>query len=266
MKQQGAIGIFDSGVGGLSVCHAVRRQLPSENLIYFADQLYSPYGEKPSTLINKRSEQISEFLVEQGCKALVVACNTATTNAISELRAKFHTPIIGVEPGIKVAALTSKTGHVGVLATTQTLASHSYRQLAQTYSGKVQINAIACPEFIPLVENLEHESKQAFDVVAHYISPLLSKGCDKIVLGCTHFSFLWRALIEAVGDNAELIDTADPVAAQVKKTLHKHDLATSAASPGKIDFWTSSDTYPATQSIQALWGTELTLHRNTLSQ
>ncbi len=264
MNKMGPIGIFDSGVGGLSICHAVRRLLPSEDLVYFADQLYSPYGEKNAEIISSRSEKVCQFLTQQGCKALVIACNTATTNAIAELRSIFQIPIIGVEPAIKVAALTTKSGRIGVLATRQTLASQSFKRLAKTYSEKVNIQAVACPEFIPLVEELAHESQGAYDIVEHYVRPMLANGCDKVVLGCTHFSFLSAALSQAVKDEAELIDTAIPVAVQVQKKLQEHDLVTTSNNDGAIAFWTSSNEDSALRPFRDLWGSELTLRRNAL--
>ncbi|KGJ93368.1 glutamate racemase [Thalassotalea sp. ND16A] len=259
MEKQKPIGIFDSGVGGLSICHAIRRALPEENLVYFADIGFSPYGVKSKDIINERSEYIVSFLINQGCKAVVVACNTATVNTISNLRAKFSIPIIGVEPGIKPAALQSKTGIISVLATEQTLESDSFQRLMAKYSKAVKINAIACPKFVTLVENLEHYSEQAVDVAEQYIRPLLTEGSDQIILGCTHFSFLRTIIDQVVGQEANVIDTAAPVAMEVNRRLDKLNLLNSKNTDIYAEFWTSGDYAKVIEPMSQLWGQDIHL-------
>ena len=248
------IGVFDSGVGGLSICHAIREILPKENIQYFADIHFSPYGNKPRSLIDKRSGYIVDFLVRNGCKAVVVACNTATVNSIKLLRSKFSIPIVGVEPGVKPASLNSHNGIIGVLATAQTLSSDSFKLLKSRFSKHIRVEVQACPEFVELVEHLDHNSRKAVLVAQRYIDPLLSKGCDQIVLGCTHFSFLRKAIEKVSGDRAVVIDTAMPVAQELKRRLYDLNRHNESGSNGKMEFWTSGDSSIVEDRINTLWG------------
>ncbi|PCI55083.1 MAG: glutamate racemase [Gammaproteobacteria bacterium] len=253
MQRQKPIGIFDSGVGGLSIVRAIKRTIPDENLIYFADTEFSPYGNKTKEIINQRSEDIINFLINQGCKMVVMACNTATVNSINSLRSKFSIPIVGVEPAIKPAALKSKTGIIGILATEQTLESEYFHFLKSKYSQQVKIETKACPKLVSLVENLNHDNEQAMQITEQYIHPLLSKGCDQIVLGCTHFSFLSILIKNVVGDKAAIIDTAVPVAMEVKKRLQSHNMDKNKRVIGTVEFWTSGDLANVIKSISQLW-------------
>lgn len=254
MKQHSPIGIFDSGIGGLSIGRAIKSALPKEDLIYFADIAFSPYGVKSQNIIKGRSEYIVNFLINQGCKAIVIACNTATVNTISHLRKKFSVPIIGVEPGIKPAALQSKTGIVGVLATERTLGSDSFILLKARYAKTVSIESIACPKFVSLVENLNHNSEEAMYIAEQYIRPLLLKGSDQIILGCTHFSFLKPTIKKVVGVKIDIIDTSKPVAIEVSRRLKNLDLLNKCNDSGKAQFWTSEKSTKIVASISALWG------------
>jgi glutamate racemase len=259
MNSQKAIGIFDSGVGGLSVCRAIRQILPEEDLIYFADSEFSPYGIKSENIIQERAEYIVDFLIKQGCKAIVVACNTATLNAISQLRSKFSIPIIGVEPGVKPAALQSQTGVIGVLATEQTLMSESFQTLKARYSNKVTIHTIACPKFVSLVESLNHNTLLAVDVAEQYILPLLSEGCDQIILGCTHFSFLKPTINKVVTNKVNIIDTAMAIAIELNRRLDALEQRNQRNVIGKAKFWTSTEPANVMQTMSVLWGQQITI-------
>jgi glutamate racemase len=261
MQRQQAIGVFDSGIGGLSIAHAIRRTLPQENVLYFADSDFSPYGNKSKKIIDERSEYIVNFLIRQGCKAIVVACNTATVNSISNLRAKFSIPIIGVEPGIKPAAQQSKTRVIGVLATEQTLSSETFRLLKSRYCKKVRIETQACPHFISLVENLQHNTEQAVEVAEQYIRPLLFDGCDQIILGCTHFSFLRSTIDKVVKGKAHIIDTATPVAIELTRRLHQLDKQNSTYGAAKAEFWTSGDPAKMIRTMSILWGHDINVSK-----
>lgn len=265
IRQAAPIGIFDSGVGGISICHAIRRTLPSERLIYFADVGFSPYGNKSTELIHKRSEYIANFLVNKGCKAIVVACNTATVNSIKNLRSLFSVPIVGVEPGIKPAMLNSRTGIVGVLATEKTLSSASFQALKYSFSKTVKVEVQACPEFVHLVENLDHQGEVAEKVAEQYIQPLLDKGVDQLILGCTHFSFLRKAIEACVQGRAEIIETAIPVAAELKRRLYELNIhreyeggsgegGEEGVEEGGEEFWSSGTASQVAMKINALWG------------
>ena len=253
VKQTKPIGVFDSGIGGLSIAHAIKCEMPFENLIYYADLAYSPYGNKSQHIIKERSEYIVNFLVAQGCKAIVVACNTATVNTISYLREKFSIPIIGVEPGIKPAALLSKTGVIGVLATQRTISSESFQILKAKYANTVSIESIACPEFVSLVERCEHESEAALSAAEQYIRPLLSKKCDHIILGCTHFSFLKSTISKVIITEANIIDTALPVATEVKRRLQSLNLLNKRNILGKTQFYSNNNYTYLTTTLRHLW-------------
>lgn len=257
MERHKSIGIFDSGVGGLSIAEAINELLPEENLVYFADLEFSPYGNKSAEIIENRSKEIVNFLISQNCKLVVVACNTATVNSISNLRAETSIPIIGVEPAIKPAALQSKTGVIGVLATEQTIASRSFQNLCDKYSEKVIIKTKACPKFVTLVESLDHNSEKAHITAEQYIRPLLSQNCDQIVLGCTHFSFLKTTIEHVVGLNVNVIDTAAPVAKEVKNKLQSNNLENTGNITGIVEFWVSGNSAQASESINELWGQDV---------
>jgi len=257
MHKQRPIGVFDSGLGGLSVCRAIQNILPEEDIMYFADLEFSPYGNKSIKAISDRSESIVNFFIDQDCKLIVVACNTATVNSIGMLRLKHSIPIIGVEPGIKPAALVSKNRTIGVLATEQTLKSNSFQQLKARYSNAVRIETMACPNLVYLVEKLDHESEVAIETVERYIRPLLSAGCDQIILGCTHFSFLKSAIGKVIGNEAGIIDTAVAVSMEVKRKLDHFNIRSENDFNGSASFWTSGCSKRAAESMQKLWGQEV---------
>ena len=248
------IGIFDSGVGGLSIAKAIRQKLPAEDLLYIADQQFSPYGEQPQAVIAERCNGIVRRFIEQGCKAVVVACNTATVNTIRELRQRYDIPLIGVEPGIKPAARNSRTGTIGVLATRQTLASESFLQLSLRFSGQVNIESQACPDFVRLVEKNDLNSSNARTAARYYIEPLLKKGADHIVLGCTHYSFLSDAINSAVQDRAIIVDTAIPVAAEVARRLSEQALLQNNNRQGNFRFWSSDPNKNRSHCVSQLMG------------
>ncbi len=247
------IGIFDSGVGGLSVANAIRRALPAEHLHYFADHAYSPYGTQSEQTIIERAEFIIGKLILQGCKAIVIACNTATVNSIQHLRAKFSIPIIGIEPGIKPASLATETGVIGVLATEQTLASSAFQSLYNRFHSTATIETVACPKLVTLVENLEHHSDKATTIAGEYIKPLLEKRCDQIILGCTHFSFLTPTINNILGNKAQLIDTAIPVAKELNRRLSELGQLNQGTSMGTIKFNSSGNAQHLLTLTHQLW-------------
>ena len=257
MENEKPIGIFDSGLGGLSVARAIRDILPDEDIVYVADSEYSPYGSKTKDEVAERSKAIADFLISQNCKLIVVACNTATVNSISILRSRSSIPFVGVEPGIKPAAAQSVSGVVGVLATEQTLCSDSYQELKARYSQTVRIEERACPDFVSIVEELDHESEAAVAKAEQYIRPLLEAGCDQLVLGCTHFSFLKPAINKVVGNKAVVIDTAIAVGREVQRRLNHPGLSRGSNAGSNVQFWTSGEIENTTNSIQNLWGHEV---------
>lgn len=230
LSSSGPIGIFDSGVGGLSVLRHIRTQLPTERLIYFADSGYAPYGDKPEEFVVERSFRITGFLRERNVKALVVACNTATAAAIHLLRDKYpDLPIVGVEPGLKPASAKTATGIIGVMATERTLASNKFHTLHQRLSDRTGVHFIMqpCPGMADLIEHAELDSEAIFSLVRRYLVPLIEQNADTIVLGCTHYPFI-RHVIEKIaaeyGYPLNIIDTGYAVARQLKHLLDIHHL------------------------------------------
>lgn len=258
MANSAAIGIFDSGIGGLSVARAVRELLPHERLIYVADSGHAPYGEKTDDYIYQRMQLISLRLQQQGVKALVVACNTATTAAIAKLRAECSLPVIGVEPGVKPAVLASKTGVVGILATPRTLQTPAFATLAQRFAGLARIELQPCPQLVHLIERLDFSSAQMQAVLQSYIAPLLEKGADTLVLGCTHYNFVADSIAAIAERAVTIIRTEAAVAKQLKHRLLQAELL---ANPGNTEagnsvndiFYTSGNLELFRRQLQQLW-------------
>lgn len=218
------VGIFDSGLGGLSVLRAVRAQLPDEALIYAADSLYAPYGERDDDFIADRALAICEWLVKQGAKALVVACNTATAQSIALVREKLPVPLVGVEPGIKPAALQSKTRVAGVLATQVTLRSVRFQGLLERYAADCRFLCQPGHGLVQAVERCDVGSAELRTLLHSYLQPMLDAGADTLVLGCTHYPFLDAAIRDIVGDRLTLIDTSVAIARQLERVLDQHGL------------------------------------------
>jgi len=209
------IGIFDSGLGGLSVLAAIARALPRADLVYLADTAHVPYGEKPEGFIRGRVVAIGEHLLDAGCGLLVVACNTATVAAVRALRERFpQVPIVGVEPGVKPAAAASRTKRVAVLATEATARSERLATLIREHAAGVEVMVAPCPGWATRIEALTLEDADFAAEIAARVEPLLTAGADQLVLGCTHYSFLSRLLAPRVAGRAELVDVADAVARQ----------------------------------------------------
>jgi glutamate racemase len=248
------IGIFDSGVGGLSVLRHIRAQLPHEHLLYVADAGYAPYGDKPEELVAQRSLSIAAFLVERGAKALVVACNTATVGAIKALRAAYPTmPIVGVEPGLKPAAAASASRKVGVLATYVTLHGAKFLALREqvTAATGVQFLLQPCVGLVDQIELGDLGSSEIATLLTRYITPLLAQGADTIVLGCTHYPLvratIERIIADATDQPVALVDTGDAVARQLARLLSQAGLLRAAdATPGLEAFTSASATALAT--------------------
>jgi glutamate racemase len=225
------VGIFDSGLGGLSVLRHVRRLLPHEALVYAADSAFAPYGGKEEAAVLARTVAMADFLVAQGVKALVIACNTATAGAIVEVRKRYPTlPVVGVEPGLKPAALRTRSGTVGVLATERTLASRRFMALEAQIAESSGVRFIGqpCPGLADQVEKGELRSPATIALVKRYVDPLIVAGADTLVLGCTHYPFLIAqiesAAREAGAADLAIIDTGDAVARQLARVLSEHGL------------------------------------------
>lgn len=253
------IGIFDSGIGGLSIARQIRERLPNEHLIYVADSIHAPYGEKTASYITERAYSISDFLLAQNVKAIVVACNTATVSSIKALRAKYMVPIIGVEPGLKPAVFNTKSGVIGVLATAQTLKSSSFNDLAKSFSSDVKIEVQPCPGLMEQVEALSLDSVETEVLVKKYVCPLLDKGADHIVLGCTHYAFLAPIIKKIAGAKVEIVNTDFAVAKETARRLDVLNLLSTQSDGGHITFWSSADSCVAYSQFSLLWGEAVTV-------
>ncbi|MEO3680256.1 glutamate racemase [Rheinheimera sp. FR7-31] len=247
------IGIFDSGIGGLSVARAIRQLLPGERLHYFADTGHAPYGEKSDEYIYQRMQVITQQLLSAGVKAIVVACNTATTAAIARLRAECSVPIIGVEPGVKPATLVSKSGVVGVLATPRTLQTPAFSQLSARFAGNTRILLQPCPGLVPLIEALALESPELRQLLQSYIQPLLAQGADTLVLGCTHYNLIVDLIADTAGPAITIVRTEMAVAKQLQRRLSALGLLNTGDVRGPDSFYSSGDNVLFQRQLQQFW-------------
>ena len=235
------VGVFDSGVGGLSVLREIRQRLPQESLLYVADSGHVPYGEKTPEFIRERSQAIAEFLLSQGAKALVLACNTATAAAVADLRARYpELPIVGMEPAVKPAAAATRSGVVGVLATTGTLKSAKFAALLDRFANDIRVITQPCPGLVEQVEAGELDSAHTRQMLRGWVEPLLAEGCDTLILGCTHYPFIKPLLAELVPETVRLVDTGAAVASQLQTLLDRHGLSTKDAAQA-TRYWSSGD-------------------------
>lgn len=239
--REAPIAVFDSGVGGVSVLAEIQHLLPNESLLYLGDCGHIPYGEKTPEFIRQRCSVMAGFFREQGAKALVIACNTATVAGVADLRRDFpEWPIVGMEPAVKPAAAATRSGVVGVLATTGTLQSAKFAALLDRFATDVRVITQPCPGLVELIESGDLHSPQLRALLKHYVDPLLANGCDTIILGCTHYPFLKPMLKSMIPENISLIDTGAAVARQLQRLLAERDLL--AEGPNRpVRFWTSAD-------------------------
>jgi len=246
------IGVFDSGVGGLSVLREIRAQLPAERLIYFADSGHCPYGGKPQTEIQARSMAITENLLTSGAKLIVVACNTATIAAVELLRATYPVPFVGMEPAIKPAVAATRSGVVGVLATGAALGGQKFHHLLQQHARDVRMITQPCPGLVEHVERGDIDSAELRALLRAYLQPLLDAGADVLVLGCTHYPFLRAAIAGIVGPDVQLLDTGAAVARQTRRLLERECLL-APDGEGGVEWRSSGDAAAVQAVIDRLW-------------
>lgn len=254
------IGVFDSGLGGLSVLKEIHHLLPHENLIYVGDSVHAPYGDKSAKYVQQRSQQITEFLLNQGAKAIVIACNTATAEAAEILRTNVDVPVIGLEPAIKPASQLSKNGVIGVLATQRTINSERLLGLTERYAQDKKVLAQACPGLVEQVEAYELNSDKTISLLKKYISPLLDQGVDALILGCTHYPFLLPEIRHIIGSDIEVLETGIPVARQLQRILKDHQLERycfnvegGATCKATLSIYNSSNKKQAHLTMKKLW-------------
>ena len=223
MIQKNAIGLFDSGIGGTSIWKEVHSLLPNENTIYLADSINAPYGLKTKEEIIALSCKNTELLLELNCKIIIVACNTATTNAIQELRAKYKVPFIGIEPAIKPAALQSKTQTIGILATKGTLNSELFHKSVSNHPDVKIIEQIG-HGLVQLIENGDINSPEMEELLKSYLTPMIEKNIDFLVLGCSHYPYLIPQIKKIIPEHVQIIDSGEAVAKQTLNILRQNNL------------------------------------------
>jgi glutamate racemase len=247
------IGVFDSGVGGLSVLREIRRELPAEDLLYVADSGFAPYGERPPAMIQQRAAAIVRWLEDRRAKLIVVACNTATGVAVDALRSATATPIVAIEPAVKPAALGSTSGVIGVLATSQTLASARFERLVAAYGAGVAVLEQPCPGLAEQVDKGDLSGPATRSLLEQYVRPLIDRGADTLVLGCTHYAFLASAIQQIAGPAVRLVDPAVAVAREVRRRLTEPALLAPTDRPGTERFWTTGAPAEVQPILAQLW-------------
>lgn len=239
------IGVFDSGVGGLSVLRAIRQRLPAQPVIYLADQAHVPYGSRTLDEVRGFSKRITQFLLDRGARLIVVACNTASAAALQELRAEFDdVPFVGMEPAVKPAAETTRTGIVGVIATPATFQGRLYASVVERFANGVIILQDTCPGLVTAIENGELETPETRAILERALNPMLEQHIDTVVLGCTHFPFVIPLIQQIVGPDVRVIDPAPAVARQVERLLENHGWTRSDGMPGAVKYYTSAAREP----------------------
>lgn len=255
------IGVFDSGVGGLSVLRHIRAALPDARLIYVADSGHVPYGDKPPSYIEARSLALARFLIGRGADALVIACNTATAAAAATLRNRFNMPIIAMEPAVKPAVAATKSGVVGVLATVGTLESARFAALLEKYAGEVEIVTQGCPGLVEQIERGDLTGPETRALVERYVEPLLARGADTLILGCTHYPFIAPLIREVAGNAVALIDTGAAVAQHLQRRMLAELPQRVSGVAASAEFWTSGDAGQASRIMSVLWGSVVSAER-----
>ncbi|MBX2828075.1 MAG: glutamate racemase [Flavobacteriaceae bacterium] len=239
-NREAPIGIFDSGVGGTSIWQEIHQLLPHEDTLYLADSKYAPYGNRPKEEIVSLSKKNTEYLLENGCKIIVVACNTATTNAIAQLRSEYDVPFIGIEPAIKPAALKTKTRSIGILATKGTLGSELFHKTAESVTYGIQLTEVVGEGLVPLIENGNLGDPQLRKLLQRYLQPMLEAQIDHLVLGCSHYPYLVPLLREMLPEGIKIIDSGEAVARQTQAILQQHNLLNLKKTIPKLRFYTNA--------------------------
>jgi glutamate racemase len=251
------IGIFDSGVGGLSVLRAIREDMPVERIIYLGDQAHIPYGPRPMEQIRNFSEAITQFLLEQGVKIVVVACNTASAAALKYLREKFQgVQFVGMEPAVKPAVEHTQTGKVGILATPATFQGALYASVVERFANGVELFQHTCNGLVQQIEAGELNSTRTREILEDALLPMLEKNIDTVVLGCTHYPYVIPLIKQIVGENVRVIDPAPAVARQVRRLLEAGRMVSKASSLGTIKLYTSADPDTLKSMLPTLLGEE----------
>jgi glutamate racemase len=242
MDKNSPIGVFDSGVGGSSIWQEINKLMPNENTIYLADSKNAPYGNKSSDEITALSIKNVEELLELGCKIIVVACNTATTNAISTLREKYEIPIIGIEPAIKPAALQTTSKSIGILATKGTLSSALFSRTTREFTKDISVVEIIGEGLVPLIEAGNLDGPEMVSLLKKHTKPMIDANVDYVVLGCSHYPYIIPQLKKILPENVKIIDSGEAVARQTKTVLQSLNLLREENTKPKLQFFTNAET------------------------
>jgi glutamate racemase len=237
------IGVFDSGMGGLSVVAALRRALPNEDIVYFGDNAFTPWGGRSDEWLRERSSVVTAFLLDLGAKAVVVACNTASAAGLEHLRARYPLPVVGLVPAVKPAVAATRSGTVGVLATHATMRGRLLSDVIERFAvpAGVEVVTVAPEGLVEAVERGDLSTEQTAAVVRRAVEPMLERGADAIVLGCTHYPYLGPLIREVAGDSVQIIDAGEGVARQSARVLAARNLLTPSDAPGTLTVYTSAD-------------------------
>ncbi len=260
MSDSRPVGIFDSGLGGLSIAREIRRRLPGEDLLYIADSAYVPYGGRSLEEIRDRAVTVTRILVDAGAKIVVVACNSASGAALEVLRECFDIPIVGLEPAVKPAAAGTRSGRIAVLATPATLKTERFNRLVDNHGAGVQVMKIPCPGFVELVEAGSLEDDAAAERVRDVLNPILGSGADRVVLGCTHYPFLRNTIARVVGEGVQILDSGEAVARQVDRVLEEKALK-APVGKGRFSLLTTGEPERVEAVAGRLWGEDVQVSR-----
>lgn len=251
---QRPIGVFDSGIGGLSILMELRHQLPNEDLFYYADTANFPYGKRPREQVIELAEAAVRILVDRGAKLVVVACNSASTAAVESLRRTFSVPFIGMEPAVKPAASAARTGTIGVLATDVTLNGPTFARLVERFAGGLQVLTDPVVGLVESVERGIQGSEETERLLRRAVEPMLERGVDTIVLGCTHFPLARDQIERICGPDVKIIDSGSAVVRQTKRILEEASLLSDRNRPGEVEFLSSGDRAAFQQKLRRLLG------------
>jgi len=256
MSDRRPIGVFDSGVGGLSILEALRHLLPAEDVLYFADQAHVPYGPRSLEEVGRFSLGVARFLLASDAKLIVVACNTASAAALKGLRESLpQVPFVGMEPAVKPAAGVTRSGHIGVLATPVTFQGQLFASLVERYGEGLDIHPATAPGLVERIESGDLTSQSTRKILADAVEPLLEAGIDTLVLGCTHYPFIIPLLEEIAGPGVEVINPAPAVARQTRRLLESDDLLAEEGAQGMVTYISSGDADHLAALAQSLIGT-----------
>jgi glutamate racemase len=254
--QPATVGVFDSGVGGLSVGREIARQMPYADLVYLADQAHCPYGARSMDEIRRLAEGIAAFLVDLGADVIVVACNTASAAALHHLRKRFRVPVVGMEPAVKPAAAHTRSGHIGVIATQVTFQGELFATLLQRFAQGVVVHTQVCPGLVARVEAGRLDDEETVSLLRGYLTPLVEAGIDELVLGCTHYPFLRPAIARVLGPKVAIVDPAPAVARQTCRVLAQARPMAPRERQGKRTLYTSGSLSAFRESVHRLVGDE----------